>query len=221
MGLTLSIILLLLGYAWLDHTLAKSVTDRRSKWVLAVLLLFIYGGMAALLLVVLGMLGLLDNGSLVITVSAGLVSLVGVGVFLSRHGQSLSLPVLGLLAVYLVGLIVLCVFSRIGEVQTDVNGNAFLSFRQAISQGSLAPLTHFFLNMLLFVPIGVLVPLSCKGYPFRLYHVVLPAVLLSTGIECVQLFFRLGTCDIEDIIANVLGALLGFALLKGFVRMES
>ena len=39
-------------------------------------------------------------------------------------------------------------------------------------------------------------------------------VMLSTIIESCQLIFRLGNCDVDDILANTFGALLGLVLYK-------
>lgn len=67
-------------------------------------------------------------------------------------------------------------------------------------------------NMVMFIPLGLLLPLiwpklrSCRQFLLYVTSVV-------AAIELLQLFTLLGTCDIDDLILNVLGATLGFALL--------
>lgn len=63
-------------------------------------------------------------------------------------------------------------------------------------------------NILVFIPFGVLFPGK------RWKWLLVTAVLLSAGIEAVQYAFNLGWCEIDDVICNVLGALVGFGVLK-------
>ena len=78
-------------------------------------------------------------------------------------------------------------------------------------------------NILAFMPIGVLVPLLSRS--LSLGRTFLVGLFLSGGIELTQYFTGLGSCDIDDVILNVLGAmsvtlilsaldLLGFFLKK-------
>ena len=70
-------------------------------------------------------------------------------------------------------------------------------------------------NIALFLPLGILLPLATK---FRsLKQVMLVALLLSFSIEAIQFALRfIGNAravDIDDVILNTLGALLGFVIL--------
>lgn len=72
---------------------------------------------------------------------------------------------------------------------------------------------NFIGNILLFVPWGFLMPLCFKKLekfkPFILVTIV--SIIL---IEAVQLFAMLGSFDIEDILLNTLGAVLGYLCYK-------
>ena len=64
-------------------------------------------------------------------------------------------------------------------------------------------------NVIMFIPLGFLLP---RVFP-KLTS--LPRVLLSTAgiiaaVELLQLFTLVGSCDIDDLILNVLGAALGY-----------
>lgn len=63
-------------------------------------------------------------------------------------------------------------------------------------------------NILVFIPFGVLFPGK------RWKWLLLTAVLLSAVIEAVQYVFNLGWCEIDDVICNVHGAVIGFGLWK-------
>ena len=63
-------------------------------------------------------------------------------------------------------------------------------------------------NILVFTPFGALFPGK------RWKWLLLTVVLLSAGIEAVQYAFNLGWCEIDDVICNALGALIGFGVWK-------
>lgn len=68
------------------------------------------------------------------------------------------------------------------------------------------------LNVLLFVPLGVFLPILWSRDVFTCRRTVIFAMALSVLIELSQLFtFRL--TDVDDIITNTLGAALGYELL--------
>ena len=71
----------------------------------------------------------------------------------------------------------------------------------------------FFENILLFVPVGFL-------FPWKKWWIVLgTGCLFSIFIEFAQYVSMLGECEIDDVIANTLGALLGYFLFKIFINI--
>ena len=68
------------------------------------------------------------------------------------------------------------------------------------------------LNYLLFMPLGFLLYL-CFGEKFGL-RVVLAGFLLSASIEIVQLVFRIGLFEFDDMIGNTIGCLIGAVVGK-------
>jgi len=76
----------------------------------------------------------------------------------------------------------------------------------------------FVLNVIMLIPYGVLLPLLVRAAD-SVRRLALLAALTSSGIELVQ--FLLGvtlgsrrTVDINDLIANTLGALVGLLILR-------
>ena len=66
-------------------------------------------------------------------------------------------------------------------------------------------------NVAVFVPFGMWLPILAA--PARKgYHLVFYTFLLSLMIESVQLLFRVGSFDVDDIFLNTLGGLIGFIL---------
>ncbi len=66
------------------------------------------------------------------------------------------------------------------------------------------------LNILLFIPFGFLVG-SRKG--------IILGLLLSVSIEVVQYVFLLGYCELDDILHNFIGTLLGVEINKIVKRL--
>ncbi len=67
-------------------------------------------------------------------------------------------------------------------------------------------------NIILFIPIGLFIPLLSK--PLRKFgYTLLFGISISFLIECSQLFLIRGS-DIDDIILNTLGTVIGFVLYK-------
>lgn len=66
-------------------------------------------------------------------------------------------------------------------------------------------------NIFAFIPLGFLLPLLFKRCN-KIKNTFLISVGISLFIEVIQLIFYLGACDIDDLILNILGSLLGFGI---------
>ena len=87
---------------------------------------------------------------------------------------------------------------------------------RAIFDGSMnlsIPIQNLFGNLLLFFPLGIYLPLFFKKLKsWKKYMVTIFIILL--GIELVQIFTRRGSFDVDDLILNVSGAMIGCLLWK-------
>lgn len=87
----------------------------------------------------------------------------------------------------------------------------FKSYYDAF-RGQYHLLLENLLNVLLFVPIGILFYLSQKNK-----SVILPIMiscLMSISIEVCQYIWMKGLCEVDDVIHNTLGCYLGYCLCK-------
>lgn len=66
-------------------------------------------------------------------------------------------------------------------------------------------------NVVMFVPLGQLLPWI---YPRlrSLWRFLLSVIAIIIAVEAIQLFTLLGSCDIDDLILNVIGASIGFII---------
>ena len=68
---------------------------------------------------------------------------------------------------------------------------------------------NFFGNIIAFIPFGALIRwVVNKG--IKWYHAVLATFLFSCAVELIQMVTRVGAFDVDDIILNTFGGLLGF-----------
>ena len=73
-------------------------------------------------------------------------------------------------------------------------------------------------NILAFSPLGFLLPILFNKYK-KLKNIFFISVSVSLSIEIIHLFLNIGSCDIDDLILNVLGAILGFCVYKVITTM--
>ncbi|MDF9799712.1 glycopeptide antibiotics resistance protein [Catalinimonas alkaloidigena] len=66
-------------------------------------------------------------------------------------------------------------------------------------------------NILLFVPMGVIL-FQLKFIPNQWWWALLLGFLISSGVESIQILSRTGNFDVDDIMLNGLGTLLGYGL---------
>ena len=88
----------------------------------------------------------------------------------------------------------------------------FHSYWEVWRGGSIEIYRSNFMNVVLFYPAGLLAMALLPGrwaWGRRCLLVVLPLAAMSVGIEFLQYRFALGQCEIDDVIHNTLGALLG------------
>ena len=124
---------------------------------------------------------------------------------------------LWVLLCYLAGLVYVTVFRSLsagyldfGRRQGNVSLHLFRAFREAWNGFTLQSWLNPILNTAVFVPLGVLLPLT--GRRLRKGYVSLLAALgLSLLIESAQFLLGAGTFDVDDLVCNTLGAVLGWA----------
>jgi len=84
--------------------------------------------------------------------------------------------------------------------------------------GMEIPLSNLVGNAMLFMPMAVFLP--CLFRPMQnLWLFALVMTLLLVAVEALQLLLACGSCDIDDVLLNLLGTLIVFGLMKiPFVR---
>ncbi len=68
------------------------------------------------------------------------------------------------------------------------------------------------LNVVLFLPVGIL--LGCGVWRMTWKRALLIGCCLSGAIEALQLGFQKGFCEVDDVMHNALGSLVGYGIYK-------
>lgn len=90
----------------------------------------------------------------------------------------------------------------------------FLSYREEL--GLFAVCTNLLGNILIFVPYGFLIAMASKYRGF--WKTTAYSFGLCLGVEVFQLITRVGSFDVDDILLNTLGGILGYMVFLIFRR---
>lgn len=74
-------------------------------------------------------------------------------------------------------------------------------------------LTNIYGNIIAFMPLGFLVPSIAKSCR-SIRKVLFLSIGTSISIELIQLILRVGSTDIDDVILNTFGGLIGYLIFK-------
>lgn len=80
--------------------------------------------------------------------------------------------------------------------------------------------TNILGNIVSFVPLGFLIPIIFKKYR-TLLETILICIMSIIGIEIFQFIAMVGYLDIDDILLNMFGCLLGYFVYVGFRKLFS
>ena len=113
--------------------------------------------------------------------------------------------------IYIIFLLYITLFGRLSERIDKVSLCPFWSYSAMIQTANLNMCCQILYNILAFVPLGILLPMLGKRFQ-RLKIILLCGFVLSCLIESAQLLFHLGWCDIDDVINNTAGAVIGYGI---------
>jgi len=83
----------------------------------------------------------------------------------------------------------------------------FIRYRESVSVGAFV--LNMLGNLLVFFPAGFLIPLW-REKKTGVIRILIYCFLFSLGIELLQLATRVGVFDVDDLLLNTLGGLLGY-----------
>lgn len=108
---------------------------------------------------------------------------------------------------------------KMSGVEESGNLVPIRSILEAIEEFNTEKILHYLANVLLFVPVGTLLAIKAK----KSWHFIVGPVVcaaLSCTIEILQVLFKVGIYDIDDIILNTLGGSWGWILCRSIIQKE-
>ena len=127
-------------------------------------------------------------------------------------------------AVYLILLLHALIFQRIGwSSMRSINLIPFYTIGSYVleiarsSANSRFAFDNLFFNVVFFIPLGMYLPILQRRE--RIIICLSWIVLFSITVEILQWCFRLGAADIDDVILNSLGGLIGLLAYKALLAL--
>lgn len=125
-----------------------------------------------------------------------------------------------LLLCYLGGLASVTFMNRMESgMGMGIQLRPFLAFWEARNAFTLQVWLNPLLNIAMFLPLGVLLPLAVKRFQ-RWYWMLAAGAGTSFAIEALQHLLNRGQADVDDLICNTLGAMLGYCLVMLFLSLK-
>ncbi len=125
--------------------------------------------------------------------------------------MNISKLYIGILIGYITAIMCFAVLLR----ETRAHGSIQRVFLWGYERNDIEVISHDnLINLIVFIPIGVLTCLISSK--FGVVKALLVGLFVSETIECAQLIWKRGVFDVDDLVNNTLGALIG-GLLVVFV----
>lgn len=137
-------------------------------------------------------------------------------------------PLFWIYFLILMDVIVFKFFGNVNDVMNNIMINKhsveidssslvnLIPFRTLLQDITYSP-AHLLLNVIIFIPFGILFPLSYPRHSNFLTFTLI-ALLSICGIEFIQRITYLGIFDIDDILLNLLGCFIGYIVVQFLVR---
>lgn len=114
-------------------------------------------------------------------------------------------------------VMMLTTFSRGANFEGWVNFRLFSGYLSAWNQWSLSELQLIIFNMMMFMPLGFLLPLlSIRTRRFT--PVLVISLIVTIGIELTQVLSRRGIFELDDIFHNTLGSIAGYLIMQAILN---
>lgn len=126
-----------------------------------------------------------------------------------RLSKRLS-ALVAILACYLI-VVLGATLERGGYYESEIHLYPFSSYKEAWNTFSIVEWRNIILNILMFVPLGFLLPLFGKLFQ-KVWVTYLVGFFFTLVIEGVQLLTKRGIFEVDDLINNTVGCMIGYGI---------
>ena len=123
-----------------------------------------------------------------------------------------------LLSLYIVVLLYFTVVGRYSHEEYGYEIQFFTSYRWFFKYNGEQVLRQLLINLVMLMPVGFLLPIVINAKHKYLITMAL-SLLLTVFIETMQLITKCGSFEVDDIINNFIGAVIGMLIYMLFNRI--
>ena len=144
---------------------------------------------------------------------SGSILMVGLFFFVAFKGLWKGLIYSSIVALieYVTLLYASTVFCRKVYYERKFDFHPFWTYK-AILDGKDEFVTEAIMNVIAFIPIGFL--LGCSFVSLKWWKVIIIACLFSLGIEILQFIMMRGFSELDDVMHNTLGSMIGYGVYR-------
>lgn len=136
--------------------------------------------------------------------------------FVTKKRNRRSMPCLAMLSLACSFIFVMTLFSR-HVAEYEISLIPFLSYYKAYKVNNTELWLQIIMNIAMYIPIGFALP-GCFARMNKLWKVLALVLICSIGIEVIQYIFSIGYSEVDDVMNNLFGTLVGYALYMGFEK---
>lgn len=129
--------------------------------------------------------------------------------------KDISTALLGVVVALILWITILSREKLIGTPNSNHPFYALVSFLKEIKRGRIG--ANFLGNIILFVPVGILLPVV-TGWK-KMWKTVVAGISFSFFIEIIQLTTSRGCFDLDDVLLNGMGTVIGFGIFQAAKRL--
>ncbi|MFK3939261.1 VanZ family protein [Alkalihalobacillus sp. NPDC078783] len=119
---------------------------------------------------------------------------------------------------YLMMVAGVTIFNRSPYMQGSMDLTLFGSYIEAWNNFSVKNWQYVILNIVMFLPLGILLPLLHDRFKKAIWTIA-GALLLTLSIETFQYFTGFGVFEFDDLFNNTLGAIIGYGLTMSILKL--
>lgn len=221
MNITITLIILIVSYLAVTQAVTAEVPHRRTRLAVSVVVLMMF-------LCGVGVVGLLyiNSGYDWFVIYAALLTasacVLGLYIWkLVKNWRYIDKTYFVIFILYFALILWVTIVMRIGsEEYISVRSAPLDRVIRALKTGDWKLFKHFLLNAAMFLPFGFLMKLMDTDRSNGWGNSLLLGAMSSTVIETLQMLMRIGEWDIDDIIANTMGCVVGFLIAMFLVRVS-
>lgn len=143
-----------------------------------------------------------------------LIVVLGIGTILSflKYGKEKGFHVLAIVIMIEIVVLILSatVFFRATDQNVGYNLIPFWSYSMPTKDLQYSMCVENLMNVLMFIPLGF--SLGCAYKDLGWKRIIVVALCLSVAIEVMQFVFRKGFAEVDDVMHNTLGCIIGYGI---------